>query len=94
MRGIFWNTDGLGDPAKHLAINEAVREKKLDFIALLETGRSNFTAPFLKNLAGGLDYNWYCLPPRGRSGGILVGFNNAIFWCSPCYLGISVLNFT
>ena len=46
MRGIFWNTHGLGDRGKHIAIHELVREHKLDFIALLETGRSNFRHPF------------------------------------------------
>ena len=39
MKGYFWNSDGFGDPAKHFAVSEAVREHKLDFIALLETGR-------------------------------------------------------
>ena len=77
MRGIFWNTDGLGDRGKHVAIHELVREHKLDFIALLETGRSNFSASFLSFLAAGYDYEWFCLPPHGRSGGILVGFNKA-----------------
>jgi hypothetical protein len=38
-------------------------------------GRSNFLAPFLKHISSGLDYMWYCLPPHGRSGGILVGTN-------------------
>ena len=78
MRGFIWNSDGFGSHAKHFAITEAVREHKLDFVAVLETGRSNFAAPFLKALAGGYDYKWYCLPPRGRSGGILVGFNSAM----------------
>ena len=78
MRGIFWNTDGLGDRGKHIAIHELVREHKLDFIALLETGRSNFSASFLNFLAGGFDYEWFCLPPHGRSGGILVGFNKSV----------------
>ena len=55
-----------------------VREHKLDFIALLETGRSTFATPFLTFLARGLDYNWFCLPPHGRSGGILVGFNKEV----------------
>ena len=54
MRGIFWNTDGLGDHTKHFAIHELVREHKLDFIALLEMGRSNFSASFLNFLAGGV----------------------------------------
>jgi hypothetical protein len=42
-------------------------------------GRDNFTGPFLKNLPGGHDFLWYCLPPQGRSGGILVGFNAQTF---------------
>ena len=57
-------------------INETVSEKKIDFAALLETGRSNFVTHFLKNLSGGLDYAWFCLPPHEHSGGILVGINS------------------
>ena len=76
---MIWNSDGLGDTAKHVMIQETVREQKIDFVAILETGRSNFTAPFLKQLAGGMDYSWYCLPPHGRSGGILAGFDNMSF---------------
>jgi hypothetical protein len=45
---------------------------------ILEIGRYNFSIPFLKNLSGGIDYMWYCLPPQGRSGGILVGFHSQI----------------
>ncbi|XP_024310192.1 uncharacterized protein LOC112268600 [Brachypodium distachyon] len=75
MKGLFWNSEGLRDPAKHRLIQENIHEQQLDFIALFETGRSNFTGPFLKHLASGLAYEWYVLPPHGRSGGILVGFN-------------------
>ena len=70
-----WNSEGFRDPAKHLFVQESIREHRLDFIALLEMGRSNFTVPFLQHLACGLDFAWYCLPPHGRSGGILVGIN-------------------
>ena len=75
MKGCFWNCDGFGDTAKHWFIHESIREHKLDFFAIQETGRDNFSAPFLRFLAAGLDYAWYCLPPQGRSGGILVGIN-------------------
>jgi hypothetical protein len=75
MKGVWWNSECLGDPAKHHFISETIREHKLDFIILLETGRSNFLAPFLKHISGGMDYMWYCLPPHRRSGGILVGIN-------------------
>jgi hypothetical protein len=77
MKGV-WTLVELGRvrrSGKHLFISETVREHKLDFIILLETGISNYSAPFLKHLSRGLDYMWYCLPPHGKSGGILVGLN-------------------
>lgn len=73
MKGIFWNSRGLADLAKKRFLAEASLEHKLDFIALLETGRDNFTSQFLGTLSGGIDFDWHCLPPRGRSGGILLG---------------------
>ena len=75
LRGMTWNNEGFRDPGKHLFVRESIREHCLDFIALLETGRSNFEIPFLRDLANGKDFAWYCLPPHGRSGGILVGIN-------------------
>ena len=57
MKGYFLNNDCLGDSAKHLAIHEEVHEYKSNFMALLETCRSNFDAPLLKHLAGRFDYN-------------------------------------
>jgi hypothetical protein len=75
MKGSLWNSDGFKDPAKHSVVHEAIRDFRLDFFAVLETGRHNFSAPFLKNLSGGLEFVWYCLPPLGHSGGILVGFH-------------------
>ena len=76
LKGGFWNSGGFGDLAKHRLVNETIRENKLDFFAISEMGRSNFSAPFLKNISDGLDYIWYCLPPQGRSGGMLVGLNS------------------
>jgi hypothetical protein len=57
LKGINWNLGGFGDTAKHLFVQEAIREHKLDFLALLETGRSNFSIPFLNQLAAG--YNFF-----------------------------------
>ena len=75
MRGIFWNSRGLKDLAKRRFVAEASIENQLDFIALSETGRDNFPPPpqFLSTLSGGVDFDWHCLPPRGRSGGVLLG---------------------
>jgi exonuclease III len=75
LKGMTWNSEGFQDPGKHLFVKESIREYDLDFIALLETGRSNFEVHFLRELAAGKDFAWFCLPPHGRSGGILVGIN-------------------
>jgi hypothetical protein len=75
MRGSFWNSDGFKDTAKHNFVRESIRDFKLDFFVILETGRGNFSTPFLNNISGGQDYQWYCVPPIGHSGGILVGIN-------------------
>jgi hypothetical protein len=47
----------------------------LDFIALLEIGRSKCGVPFLVDLASGQEFSWYFLPPRAGSDGIVVGIN-------------------
>ena len=68
MKGIFWNSRGLKDLAKRRFLAEASIEHKLEFIALSETGRANFSLQFLNTLSRGIDFDWHCLPPRGRSG--------------------------
>ena len=73
MRGIFWNSRGLKDLAKRRFLADASVEHRLDFIALSETGRANFSPHFLNTLSGGIEFDSHCLPPRGRSGGILLG---------------------
>jgi hypothetical protein len=52
MKGFFWNGDGFGDLAKHSFVHETIREHRLDFFAVLETGRSHFSVPFLTHLSG------------------------------------------
>ena len=73
MKGIFWNSRGLADLAKRRFLAETMIEQQLDFITLLETRRDNFTSQFLGTLSGGVNFDWHVLPPRGRSGGILLG---------------------
>ena len=38
MKGVFWNSRGLTDLAKHRYLAEMVREEQINFIALSETG--------------------------------------------------------
>jgi hypothetical protein len=46
MKGTFWNSDKFGDIAKHRFVKDTIREHQLDFFAILEMGRSNFSQPF------------------------------------------------
>jgi hypothetical protein len=73
MNGMFSNSRGLGDLAKHVHIADCCRDHNLDFVALSETGRRDYSPSLHNRLSGGIDFEWVSRPPRGRSGGILVG---------------------
>jgi hypothetical protein len=75
MRGIFWNSRGLSDLAKTRFLSETSKEQDLAFIALLETGKKDFSQDTLNNFSGGRNFVWHWTAPRGRSGGILLGVN-------------------
>ena len=80
MKGIFWNSRGLRDLAKFRFLSDLSKEKNLDFIALLETGRKNFIDTELNNICGGKNFLWSWIDPKGRSGGILLGINPSVFY--------------
>jgi hypothetical protein len=79
MKGIIWNSNGFRDPKKHRYVSDVTREQNLSFIVILETGRSTFSDPFLKNLCVGKKFLWHCKEPKGRSGGILLGIDLDVF---------------
>jgi hypothetical protein len=73
MNGMFKNSRGLRDLAKHLHIVDCCRDHNLDFVAISETGKRDYSQSLLNRLSGGIDFEWFSRPPRGRSGGMLVG---------------------
>jgi hypothetical protein len=79
MKGVFWNSRGLADLAKHRFLPELVREEQINFIALSETGRESFPGHVLKNLCAGRDFLWHAMAPHGRSGAILLGVDLSVF---------------
>ena len=79
IKGLFWNSRGLSDLAKFKYISDAVKEYNLDFIAVMETGKKDMLRSNLARLSGGADFLLHCLPPKGRSGGILLGINEDSF---------------
>jgi hypothetical protein len=56
MRGIFWNSRGLNDLAKSRFLRDTSREQNLDFIALLETCKKDFSLETLNNFSGGRNF--------------------------------------
>ena len=52
MKGIFWNNRGLRDLAKINFLRGIAVEKDLDFIALLETHKRDFTEDMLDDFCG------------------------------------------
>ena len=77
MIGMFKNSRGLRDLAKHLHIADCIKEHFLDFVAISETGKRDYSASLLNRLSGGEDFAWVSRPPHGRSGGILIGIRNS-----------------
>ena len=69
IKGIFWNSRGLSDLAKYGYASDAIRDNKLDFVVVMETGKQNMSRANLTHLSGGADFVWHCLPPRGGSRG-------------------------
>jgi hypothetical protein len=78
MKGFYWISRGLPDLAKYRYISDAVKEHNLDFIVVMETRKQDMSKTNLNRLSGGADFVWYCLPPKGRSGGILLGVNATV----------------
>jgi hypothetical protein len=73
MNGMFNNSRGLRDLAKHLHISHCIKDHNLDFVAISETRRRDFSQTLLDRLSGGVEFEWTSQPPRGRLGGILLG---------------------
>jgi hypothetical protein len=75
MKGMFWNSNGLRDQAKFRFLFDTIKENQLDFIALLETKRNDFTMSELAHFCANKNYTWNWSPTRGHSEGILLGVN-------------------
>ena len=59
MNGMFANSRGLSDLAKHLHFAGCVRDHDLDFLAISETGKREFSQSLLNRLSGGIEFDWY-----------------------------------
>jgi hypothetical protein len=73
---MFKNSRGLSDLAKHSHITDCCRDYNLDFVAISKMGKRNYSQGLLDRLSSGIDFQWFSCPPRGRSGGMLVGVHS------------------
>ena len=65
--------------AKFGFLSNTSKEQQLDFIALLETGRDDFSQTDLNKICRERNFMWSWTLPHGRSGGILMGCNVDVF---------------
>ena len=61
--------------AKTKFLTDMTRQQNLYFIALVETGKKDFTQTTFNGLCGGKKFLWHWTEPHGMSGGILLGVN-------------------
>ena len=94
MKGMFWNSRGLGDLAKYKHISDCVRDHALDFVAISECSKRDFPSRDLDHFSCGKDYEWHILPPSGRSGGILLGIHSTYLKLLSTSKGSIILNST
>jgi hypothetical protein len=73
MNGMFRNSRGLDDLAKHSYTVNCCKNYNLDFVAISKTGRWDYSQSLLNGLSGRIDFQWFSRPPCGRSSGMLVG---------------------
>ena len=56
MKGLFWNSRGLWDLAQYKFLFDTSCDHQLDFIAILETRRDDFTTSDFNHFCGGRDF--------------------------------------
>ena len=56
MKGFYWNSIGLSDLAKYRYISDAIRDHKLDFVAVMETVKQDMSRSNLNRLSGDADF--------------------------------------
>jgi hypothetical protein len=45
----------------------------------METGHGSFSDSTLRHFCSGTDFLWHIMPPRGRSGGMMLGVNLGVY---------------
>lgn len=74
-----WNIRGLNAKAKWLALKQKIEESACSIVCLQETKRESFDLAYIRNFCPTRFNKFEYLPSIGASGGLLVGWNGALF---------------
>ena len=78
MRVLSWNVRGLGNAARKGQVRNYILKERIDIVGLQETVKQDFSDHELNELARGLNFIWFWLAARGRSGVILLGVKSDV----------------
>ena len=78
MRYIFWNIRGCGHGGRRTQLREYMSKEHIDFVALQETIKADFTFRDLVAYDPLQRFDWFWTPSLGLSGGQLMGCNKDI----------------
>jgi exonuclease III len=73
MRIMFWNVRGLEKSHRRGMILNHILQEDLDVVAVQETIKLDFLDKELKEMSGTSIFNWFWIPAKGHSGGLLLG---------------------
>lgn len=71
MKILSWNTRGLGDASKRLAIKRLLKTLNPDLVLIQETKQDAFYIDIIKTLQSLKNVGWTFVESIGRSSGIL-----------------------
>lgn len=75
MKIVSWNIRGLCKDEKRLKIKKFVQNHSLDVVCLQETKIQPFDPSLIKSLWSSKDIGWSTIDALGKSGGILIMWN-------------------
>jgi hypothetical protein len=79
MIGASMNCRGVGKKGMRIFLSDLIKEKQLDFIALQETIKKDYSTTSFRRIDHVNQFSWKWIPSMGRSGGILGGFKVSRF---------------
>ena len=77
MKIVSWNTRGLSDVSKRLALKRFVKKHNPNLVLIQESKRDEFDAAFIKSLWRSKEIGWQFVESYGKSGGILIKWDES-----------------